>query len=101
MAKRKREEEGDSEDENPWTMDDLKLGDRQRDTLLLGSKDHQKNVSKWAKRFEEFRSDPTQPEFVRVADIGDDAACDFLKFLIGSGRSAPTSLQTYFSYLRN
>ena len=82
-------------------MDDLNLPERQANALKLRSKAHQKNVCKWAKRFEAFRSDPANPEYTRTSPIGDEAAGDFITFLIQSGKYAPTSIQTYFSYIRN
>ena len=82
-------------------MDDLNLPERQANALKLRSKGHQKNVCKWAKRFEAFRSDPANPEYTRTSPIGDEAAGDFITFLIQSGKYAPTSIQTYFSYIRN
>ena len=104
MPKRKRSEveapEVDSEEENPWTVEDLGLPERQAAALRGRSSDHQKHLLKWAKRFENFRSDPSHPEYVRESAIGDDAALDFLTHLVTSEKYAPTSIQTFFSYIR-
>tara|TARA_R110002050_G_scaffold186022_1_gene320259 strand:+ start:339 stop:806 length:468 start_codon:yes stop_codon:yes gene_type:complete len=98
--KRKREEKNESSEEEEvtaWTIDDLKLNDRQEAILKMKGNNQLKHICKWARRSEEFRDNSETPEYCGNGVIGDYAASDFIKSLYDTGKYAPT---THLSYVR-
>ena len=91
--KRKREEKNESSEEEEvtaWTIDDLKLNDRQEAILKMKGNNQLKHICKWARRSEEFRDNSETPEYCGNGVIGDYAASDFIKSLYDTGKYAPT-----------